>query len=143
MATADQNKATVARFNKEFIEGGSMEAFGEILAPDFVNRTAPPGVPTGPAGVAYFFNQFLKTSFPDLTVTIHDQVAEGDRVTTRKSFHATHRGEFFGVPATNRPVVMDVIDVIRLRDGRFVEHWGILDWQQVMSQLTASPPSGD
>jgi predicted ester cyclase len=137
MATTDQNKATVVRFNKEFIEGGSLEAFRQILAPDFVNRTAPPGAPTGPEGVAYFFNQFLKTAFPDLTVAIHDQVAEADKVTTRKSFHATHQGEFFGIPATQRPVVMDVVDIIRLRDGQFVEHWGLVDWQSVMAQLTA------
>ncbi len=137
METSDQNKATIARFNKEFIEGGSLDAFQEILAPDFVNRTAPPGVPTGPEGVAYFFNHLLKTAFPDLTVEIHDQVAEADKVTTRKTFHATHQDDFFGVPATNRPVAMDVIDVIRLREGQFVEHWGLVDWQQVMAQLTA------
>ena len=66
---------------------------------------------------------------------IHDQVAEDDKVTTRKSFHCTHTGEFFGMPATGKSVVMDVIDIIRLRDGKFVEHWNVLDWQSVMMQL--------
>lgn len=135
MDTQDQNKAIVARFNKEFIQGGDMNAFGEIISPDFINQTAPPGVPKGPEGVLYFFNHFLKPAFPDLTVEIYDQVAEGDKVTTRKAFHATHTGEFMGVPATNKKVVMDVIDILRLRDNRLVEHWGVLDFQSVMAQL--------
>lgn len=135
MNTPDQNKATVARFNREFIQGGDMKAFEEIISPDFINQTAPPGVPKGPEGVLYFFNHFLKPSFPDLAVEIYDQVAEGDKVTTRKAFHATHTGEFMGVPATNKKVVIDVIDILRLRDNRLVEHWGVLDFQSVMAQL--------
>jgi len=134
--TTEQNKAIVRRMNKEFIEGGSMETFNEIFAPDFINYTAPPGSPKGPDGVIYFFNHLLKPAFPDLKVVIHDQVAEGDKVTTHKSFHATHKSEFFGVPPTDKSVVMDVIDIIRLRDGKFVEHWGILDMQSVMMQIT-------
>ncbi|MEZ0371696.1 MAG: ester cyclase, partial [Candidatus Sericytochromatia bacterium] len=53
------------------------------------------------------------------------------------SFHATHLGEFLGIPSTGRKVVMDVIDMIELRDGKFVAHWGILDMQGLMAQLTA------
>ena len=134
--TTEQNKAIVTRFNKEFIEGGNMNSFNEIISPDLINRTAPIGVPVGPEGVIYFFNNLLKPAFPDLKVEIYDQVAEGDKVTTRKSFHATHQGEFFGVPATGRKVKMDVIDIIRLKDGKFVEHWGALDMQSVMAQIT-------
>ena len=94
MSTAEQNKATVIRFNKEFIEGGDMNVFTEIIATDFVNQTAPLGVPKGPESVMYFFNHFLKPAFPDLKVVIHDQVAEGDKVTTRK-FFAVHTQENF------------------------------------------------
>lgn len=133
--TVEQNKAIVTRINKEFIEGGNVNAVYEIFAPDFINQTAPPGSPQGPEAIIYFFNHLLKPAFPDLKVVIHDQVAEGDKVTTRKSFHATHKGEFFGVPPTNKKVVMDVIDIVRLRDGKFVEHWGILDMQNLMQQI--------
>ena len=134
--TTAQNKSIVTRFNKEFIEGGNMNSFHELIAPDFINQTAPAGSPTGPEGVVYFFNHLLKPAFPDLTVEIHDQVAEGNKVTTRKSFYATHKGEFFGVPASGKKVKMDVIDIVYLRDGKFTEHWGILDMQGVMTQIT-------
>lgn len=133
----EQNKAIVTRVNKEFIEGGKVETVYEIFAPDFINQTAPPGSPQGPDAIIYFFNHLLRPAFPDLTVTIHDMVAEGNKVTTRKSFYATHKGAFFGVAATNKSVTMEVIDIIRLRDGKYVEHWGILDMQGLMAQITA------
>ncbi|MBK9250160.1 MAG: ester cyclase [Ignavibacteria bacterium] len=122
--TTEQNKAIVTRVNKEFIEGGNMNTFHEIFAPNFINYTAPAGTPNGPDGVLYFFNHLLKPAFPDLKVVIHDQIAEGDKVTTRKSFHATHKGEFFGVAPTNKQVVMEVIDIIELHNGKYISHWG-------------------
>jgi predicted ester cyclase len=135
--TTVQNKALVRRVNKEFIEGGDINTFNEIFAEEFINHTAPPGSPTNRDGVIYFFNHLLKPAFPDLKVEIHDMVAEDDKVTTRKSFHATHKGEFFGVKPTNKSVVMDVIDIIQLRDGKYIGHWGILDLHSVMTQLTS------
>jgi predicted ester cyclase len=133
----EQNKAVVNRVNMEFIEGGNMNVFNELFSPDFINHTAPAGAPKGPEGVLYFFNDFLKPAFPDLKVIIHDQVAEGDKVTTRKSFHATHKGEFLGIPASGKPVVMEVIDIITIHEGKFLEHWGILDMQGLMAQIVA------
>ena len=137
MTTAEQNKATVTRFNKEFIERGDINAFNEIIAPEFLNQTAPAGVPKGPEGVMYFFNHFLKPAFPELKVEIQRQVAENDMVTTHKIFHSIHKGDFMGIPATGKKVTMEVIDIIRLKDGKFVEHWNVLDWQNVIGQLTS------
>ena len=133
----EKNKAIVTRFNKEFIEGGDMKAFNEIISKDFINQTAPPGVPKGPEGVLYFFNQMLRPAFPDLKVVIHDQVASGDEVTTRKSFYGTQKKDFMGIPASNKQVVFDVIDIIKLHDGKFVEHWSVLDWQNVIAQISS------
>lgn len=134
MAT-EQNKAIVQRVNKEFIEGGNLDTVYEIFSPDFINHTAPPGSPQGPGAIIYFFNELLKPAFPDLKVEIHDMVAEADKVTTRKSFHATHKGEFFGVKPTNKKVVMEVIDIIELKNEKFIGHWGILDMHSLMAQL--------
>jgi predicted ester cyclase len=134
--TTEMNKGIVTRFNKEFIEGGNMSVLHEILAQDFINHTAPPGISKGPDGVAYFFNSMLKPAFPDLTVEIYDMLAEGDKVATRKAFHATHRGDFFGVPATNKKVTIDVMDIVYLREGKIIVHWGLVDIQSVMMQIT-------
>ncbi len=134
--STEQNKTIVRRFNKEFIEGGNMDSFNEIFADDFINHTAPSGSPKNRDGVIYFFNHLLKPAFPDLKVQIHDMLAEGDKVTTRKSFHATHRGEFFGILPTGKSVVMEVIDIIELRNGKYIGHWGIFDLHGLMTQLT-------
>jgi predicted ester cyclase len=133
--TMRANKAVVARFNREVIERGDELAFRELVAPDFVNRSAPPGASAGPDGMIFTFNRVLRPGLPDLTVEIHDQVAEGDRVTTRKTLRGTHRGELLGVPATNRPVEIQVIDIVRLRDGRYVEHWGVNTLSSVLAEL--------
>lgn len=133
--TTEENKTLVRRMNKEYIEGGNLDTVYELMAADFVNHTAPPGSPTGPEAIIFFFSQLMRPGFPDLTVEIHDMIAEGDKVTTRKSFHATHKGDFFGVPPTNKKVVIDVIDIIQLRDGKFIGHWGVMDMQGLMAQL--------
>jgi predicted ester cyclase len=131
------NKSIVQRFNNEFIESGDINAFTDIISPDFINQTAPPGVPKGPEGVLYFFNQFLRPAFPDMKVEIVTQVAENDLVTTHKKFHAVHKGEFMGIPATGKNITIEVIDIIRLKDRKFVEHWNVLDWQLVINQMTS------
>ena len=135
--TTEQNKAIVTRINKEYIESKNENTVYELFAPDFVNRTAPPGSPEGPQAIIYFFEQILRPGFPYLMVEIHDMIAEGDKVTTRKSIFAKHTGNFYGVPPTNRDVVMEIIDIVRLENGKYKEHWGILDVQGLMAQITS------
>ena len=129
------NKAAVRRFNLEVIERGDERAFSELMAPHFVNRTAPAGAPNGPDGMLHTFNRVLRPAFPDLHVEIHEQIAEGDKVTTRKTIRGTHRGELFGVPATHKSVAIDVIDIVRLENGRYVEHWGVNTLFAVLASL--------
>jgi steroid delta-isomerase-like uncharacterized protein len=81
----------------------------------------------------------LRHAFPDLHAVIHDQAADGDKVWTRKTFHGTHGAEFMGAPASGRAVTFDVIDVVRVRDGKMVEHWNVVDALTLMQQLGAAP----
>jgi predicted ester cyclase len=133
--TCAANKAIVVRFNREVIEQGNEATFRELMAPDFVNRSAPPGAPPGPEGMLFTFNRVLRPALPDLSVEIHDQVAEGDKVTTRKTIRGTHRGELFGIPPTGTQVVIDVIDIVRLANGRYAEHWGVNTLPSVLAAL--------
>lgn len=133
--TMSENKSAVLRFNKEVIERGDERTFRDLIAPEFVNRTAPPGSPNGPDGMLHTFNRVLRPAFPDLEVEIHEQIAEGDKVTTRKTIHGTHRGELLGIPATNRRISIDVIDIVRLDNGRYVEHWGLNTLPTLLASL--------
>lgn len=137
--TLQRNKEVVLRFNHDFIEKGDLAAFDEIMAPDFINRTAAPGMSPGSDGMFFTLNQVLRPAFPDLRVEIHDQVAEGDKVTTRKTIHGTHLGPLQGIAPTGRSISIEVIDIVRLHGGRYAEHWGINTLPVVVAQLrTAS-----
>ena len=85
----------------------------------------------------HFLNDVLRAGFPDIKAVILDQVAEGDKVVTRKELHGTHNGTFMGIAATGKKVVIHVTDIIRLRDGQYVEHWGMSNIHSVVSELGA------
>jgi steroid delta-isomerase-like uncharacterized protein len=134
----EQNKQLVRRFVDEYQTAGSESAFEELLDPNIVNHSRPPGSPDGAEGVRQIFDMF-RTAFPDFRATVLDQVAEGDKVVTRKIFNGTHQGDFMGIPATGREIEIVVIDIVRLRDGRIAEHWGLFDQVGLMAQLGALP----
>lgn len=124
MATTDV-KAVVGRFNQAVIAGGDRAAFDALMAPGFVNRSAPRGSPSAAESMWNTFQNVLRPALAGLTVTVYDQLAEGDKVTTRKTISGTHVGALLGVEATGKPVSTDVIDIVRVQDGRYAEHWGI------------------
>jgi len=132
--TTEENKKVVIRFNKEFLEGGNKEVLKEIVADSFINHTAPANFPNDVRGLVQFVD-ILHKGFPDLRIEIHDQIAENDLVASRKTIHATHLGEIMGHAATGKKVTMNVIDIVRVKDGKYVDHWGRNDIMQVLQQL--------
>ena len=129
-------KAVVRRFNIEVIQEGSEAAFEELMATDFVNHAAPRGAPNGPESMWNTFQNILRPAISGLTVTIQDQIAEGDKVTTRKAITGTHTGPLLGIPATGREVSISVIDIVRVEEGRYAEHWGLNTLPMVLAELS-------
>ncbi len=132
--STEENKQVVLRFNKEFLERGNNEVLKEIVAGDFTNHTAAPGVAKDVSGLIYFVGMLHK-AFSNMHIDIHDQLAENDLVATRKTIHAIHTGEIMGHAATGKAIEMNVIDIVRLRDGKYVDHWGRNDIMQVIQSL--------
>jgi len=87
-------------------------------------------------------SQFLRNAFPDLRVTIEDQIAERDRVVTRVVFCGTHRGEFRGIPATGKTVRYSGIAIDRIVNGKVVQMWHEADVSQMIEQITEKRPAG-
>lgn len=131
----ETNKAIVLRFNKEVIEQKNVQTFKEIMSPDFINHAAPTGMPKGPEGMISFFENVLWKSLKDITVEIHDQIAEGDKVVTSKTIHGIHVGEFLGVPASNKNIQIHIIDIVRLKNGKYIEHWRSWDPANIITQI--------
>ena len=135
---AERNKAVVRRFIEEVQNNKNMDLFDELNAEDFVNLSAPPGMPSDRAGGKMYLGGFL-AAFPDSQVTVDDMIAEGDRVATKKTFTGTHTGDFMGIPPTGNPVTLQFVDILRLRDGQIIEHWFSMDQLSFMQQLGVIP----
>jgi len=111
---------------------------------DFVEHSAPPpAMPTGKTGAIARF-KWLLDACDDLRAEIMDIVADGRHVAIRARFVGTDPGGVFpGVPATGRPFDIEGIDIASINDdGKFVEHYGILDMKDTLEQLGITPNIG-
>ena len=123
----------------DLINAHDIDAFGELLADDFVEHEELPGGAPTREGVKDFFRMQI-AAFPDLAMTPEDVVEGGDKVVARVRFTGTHEGEFMGMPATGRTVDVQLIDIMRFGDDGLVhEHWGVFDAMGMMRQLGAGP----
>ena len=128
----------VRRFVDEYQTHGSDRAFAELLHPDVLDHSRPPGIAPGAEGVRQQFDGF-RTAFDGFRAEILDQVADGDKVVTRKVFHGRHTGAFQGIEPTGADVRIEVIDIVRVCDGQIVEHWNVVDRLGLLAQLGAIP----
>jgi steroid delta-isomerase-like uncharacterized protein len=136
--SVSENKAVVRRFHEEFTNRGDLSVADEVAAPACVLHYGGRPPAAGPDSFKRTLTM-LRTAFPDLTYTIEDMVAEGDEVAERVTVRGTHRGEFLGVPPTNRPVTFSGLVIFRFAGGRIVENWAMPDLLSVLQQLGAVP----
>ena len=129
----------VVRRNTEEVQGrGDYELYDQLFADDFVDHTPQPGRTPDKAGALELY-KVLRAAFPDFHAVIHWQAAEGNLVTTYKTYHGTHEGEFFGIAPTGRAIQFETVDAMRVVDGRITEHWGVANLYSLMEQLGAGP----
>ena len=138
---AQQHRDLARRFFEEVINGHSPDAADKLVAEDFVEHEPGFEGQEGLAGVKETVRQFL-TAFPDLEAELHDIIVEGDKVVTRSTFRGTHNGDMLGIPATGKRVKFQVIDIVRVADGKAAEHWGATDVAGLLQQVGALPPMG-
>lgn len=128
-------KQVVTRFNLEVIQGGNRKSFDALMSPDFINWSAPDSTLRGAETMWKTFDTVLRPALSDMKVDILDQLCEGDKVTTRKTITGRHTGALMGIEPTGRTVSIDVIDIVRVRDGQYLEHWGLNTLSSVLTQL--------
>jgi len=126
----------------DLINAGDIDGFGRQLADDFVERDEIPGIPPTKDGVVQYFRIML-AAFPDMRMDVQDSFASGDKAVARLRVSGTHQGEFMGIPATGKPVSVNLIDITRFGDdGLAREHWGVADMLGMMQQLGVIPAPG-
>jgi len=137
--SANQNREVLRRVIEEGFNKGNFAALDSLIAPNYVEHQF--GLKTTLQGFKDDI-RFLRTAFPDLHLSIEDEVADGDKVWIRMTAQGTNLGPFMG-PPTLKPMTITVIDVCRFEDGKIVEHWGVPDRFAVMAQLGLLPqPNG-
>jgi predicted ester cyclase len=81
-----------------------------------------------------------RAGFPDLEYTVEDQLAEGNRVSTRHRASGTHEGELLGLASTGNRVGIAGISIIRIEGGKIEEIWENYAAPGMLQQLGLIPP---
>ena len=137
--STEENKAIVRRVNDEVWSEGHLDVIEELIADNFVATVV--GAPEqirGPQGFREFVVTYRK-AFPDLRITIDEQLAEGETVVTRWTATGTNEGELMGIPATGKQATTAGININRISDGKLVEGWGLFDQLGLLQQIGAVP----
>lgn len=132
--TTEQKKELVSKFI-ELMTSYQSEKFKDVVSESYIQHN--PMVKQGLVGIMEGAKWF-ESVFPDITATIDDIVVEGDKVVARVTWTGTHKGEFFGIAATNKKVTWTGTDWWRIENGKLAEHWDVVDWSSLMQQLQAN-----
>ena len=133
-----ETSKTIARRLVDAINNDDEAAFLDLLIPDVVDHYGLPGLPPGREG--WNMNRkILRSAFPDACWHEEDLFAEGDRVVARFILRGTHLGDFLGTPPSGNSIEVSNIHILRVADGKIVEHWGHGDDMGMMRQLGAMP----
>jgi predicted ester cyclase len=128
--SAEENKAVVRREQEElWNHTGGLDATQEIFAPDYAEAAKQEAAD-------------FRQGFPDVVSTIEDLIAEGDKVVARWTSHATHQGEYMGIPPTGNRVDFTGISVYRIEGGKIAQSWTAEDELGLLRQIGAVPEPG-
>ena len=135
-------ETVLRRLIDEGFNAGDLSVADELTSPELVeHQNFGPDHAPGAEGVRAIIAS-LRRAFSDFHLAIEGLVVDGDTAWVRMSATGTNDGSFMGHPPTGRRIRTDVFDVIRVRDGRMVEHWGVPDRLGTLFQLgLARPPA--
>ena len=125
----------VERLHADLFSSGDLSTLDRFFAPEVVSHDMPPGFPQGIEGVRMFFSAF-REGMPDVRVRIDEIVVEDDRAAVATMIEGTHTGALMGIEPTGRRISVRGIDMVRVADGRIVEHRGLTDTVGLLRQLS-------
>ena len=127
--------AVLRRLIDEGFTGGRLEVADEVIDPAIVeHQNFGPDHAPGAEGVKAVIAS-LRRAFSDFRLDIEDIAVDGDIAWSRNVATGTNDGSFMGNAPTGRTIRIDVIDVVRVRDGLITEHWGVPDRLGALRQL--------
>jgi predicted ester cyclase len=132
--STEENKSLARYYVEQVLNEGNLNALDNLVSPNYKRHISP----TAPSLTLEAQKQRLaglRAAFPDVYVTIDDLIAEGDRVAFCMTLRGTHQGQFQGIAPTGKPVTVFAFDVVRIENGKFIEHWGGPDLLNLLQQL--------
>jgi steroid delta-isomerase-like uncharacterized protein len=136
---AIENNKLIMNHFVEFINTASEQLAVKLISQDAIFYV--PGNPEpmhGPVGYLAIIGM-MRSGFPDIQWTLEDSLAEGDKVAARFTMRGTHKGTFFGVPATGKPIEVKAMNFYRFANGQIVEEYGMPDMLGLLQQIGAVP----
>jgi predicted ester cyclase len=134
--SVDENKLLVRRFYEEVVNTCNVEKLAEFISPDYVEIYNNTRHPIGLDGATEHVLGVRKT-YPDLHLTVEQQIAEGEWVVTRVTARGTHKGVWLGMKPTGKKVAMTSVNIDRIVDGRIVEHSGAANLFEPLLEIGA------
>ncbi len=123
-----------ARRYNSFWNNGDEQLATDALAPDFMDRTLPPGRAQGIAG-PLAASKFVRAAIPDLTCEIEQMIVAGDRVVTHLHFRGHFTGRFKDAQGKGEVIDFIATDIYRIANGRIAENWHLEDNLTLLQQL--------
>lgn len=134
---SEANKQLIQRWFEEVWNKGRPDAIDEMIAEDCVIHGLGEATGQSVTGPSEFktFHATFREAFPDITVSVDDTVAEGDKVAARCSVYGKHTGDSLGFKASQSPVEFTGITIVRVREGRIAEAWNNFDFMKLYKQI--------
>lgn len=139
--TNEENKALVRRYYEDVVNTGAVDAVTRFISPDYVEVHGNARHAIGVEGAREHLRGVRRT-YPDLHLTIEQQIAEGEWVVTRVTMRGTHRGEWQGIAPTGKRIEVSAVNIDRVVGGRIVEHGGAADLLGPLLEIGAVRPVG-
>jgi steroid delta-isomerase-like uncharacterized protein len=136
MTASETDGRTLAARYLTMLNDHNPDGVDGFVAVDYIDHN--PFVADGREAHRAFWSSFF-TAFPDIEATMDDLIVAGDRVAGRFTYRGTHAGPFNGIPATGNAIEMRSIDIWRIRDGEFAEHWDELNLLDLFQQIGMIP----
>ena len=132
------NEAKCQRFFDEVLSQGNIAVVDELVAANYVEHDPFPGYPADKNGLKQYV-KMMRTAFPDLNTKVDFMMNDGDRVAAYLTVTGTHKGQFMGIEPSGKKFSVRCVDIVRIKDGKAVEHWGVFDSAALMQQLGGTP----
>ena len=127
----EENKELIKSFIEEVFNKHNLTAIDKYHAANLTNGSEKTPESFKKSLTALF------SGFPDLHVNIEHVLAENNYVLVFLNFTGTHRGQFEGMPPTNKPVKIRSADLYSIENGKIVEHWDVVDRLDLLKQTGA------